>query len=183
VLTVTLHEGWYALYVKSRAEHAVARYLGEKGYEPFLPLYRSTRRWTDRLKDLDLPLFPNYVFCRVTPHAVGRIISTPGVVRIVGTGNVPVPVEDSEVEALRQIVHAQVHVEPWPYLYVDRRVEIQAGPLRGVQGVLTRVANHDRLIVSVMLLQRSVSVEVDIRDVMPVGGVAAETVFHEAARG
>ena len=164
---VTLGPGWYALYVRSRAEHMVARYLEEKGYEPFLPLYRSKRRWVDRVKELELPLFPNYVFCRVTSHAVGLIVSTPGVLRIVGAGNVPIPVDDSEVDALKRIVGTELPVEPWPFLHVDQKVEIQAGPLCGVRGVLTRIGNSDRLIVSVLLLQRSVSVEIDRCHVAP----------------
>jgi transcription antitermination factor NusG len=168
---VTLHEGWYALYVRSRAEHVVARMLDEKGYESFLPLYRLKRRWSDRVKALELPLFPNYVFCRVTGHAVGLIVSTPGVIRIVGAGNVPIPVEDAEIDALKKIVNTELPVEPWPFLCAEQNVEICAGPLAGVHGVLTRVGQSDRVIVSVLLLQRSVSVEVDRRDVMPIGAV------------
>jgi transcription antitermination factor NusG len=166
---VTLTGGWYALYVKSRAEHMVARYLEEKRYEPFLPVYRSKRQWTDRIKELDRPLFPNYVFCRVTDNAIGLIVSTPGVIRIVGAGNVPIPVEDAEIDALKTIMRADLPVAPWPHLHAEQKVEIQAGPLSGVQGVLTRVGNSNRLIVSVLLLQRSVSVEIDRCDVVPLG--------------
>jgi transcription termination/antitermination protein NusG len=164
---VKLLDGWYALHVRSRAEHMVTRYLEEKGYEPFLPLYRARRRRPNRLKDIALPLFPNYVFCRVRAEAVGLIVTTPGVLKIVGAGNVPVPVEDAEVDALRKLMNARVPVEPWPFLHVGQSVEIQAGPLCGVRGVLARVGNSDRLIVSVMLLQRSVSVEIEACHVAP----------------
>jgi transcription antitermination factor NusG len=133
----------------------VARHLEDKGYEPFVPIVRAK------------PLFPNYVFCRVTGRASGLMVSTPGVVKIIGAGNVPIPIDDAEVDALKRIAATTLPVEPWPFLHVDQKVEIQAGPLAGVRGVLTRIGNSDRLIVSVLLLQRSVSVEIDRCDVAP----------------
>ncbi len=167
--SIDLKDSWYVLHVRPRAELAVARQLAEKGYEQFVPLYRSRRRWADRVKDLDLPLFPSYVFCRVTSQSAGRIVTTPGVVRIVGAGNVPVPVDEDEVRALQRVSTRREGLEPWPYVHVGQRVELRAGPLRGLQGVLVQASGGDRLIVSVSLLQRSVSVRIDACDVAPVG--------------
>ncbi len=161
-------ERWYVLHVRSRAELAVARQIDQKGYEPFVPLWRSLRHWADRTRELELPLFPSYVFCRVTSESAGRVVTTPGVIRIVGAGGVPIPVEDSEIEALRRVAHTQARVEPWPHVSLGERVELRAGPLRGVQGVLTKLTNGRRLIVTVSLLQRSVAVEIDGYDVIPV---------------
>lgn len=159
---------WYALHVRSRAELAVARQIDQKGYEPFVPLWRSERRWADRSRILELPLFPSYVFCRVTGASAGRIVTTPGVIRIVAAGGLPLPVDDAEIDALRRVAHADAPVEPWPHVGLGTRVELGAGPLRGIQGVLTQVTNGRRLIVSVSLLQRSVAVEIDGHDVRPV---------------
>lgn len=169
---MALKESWYALHVRSRAELSVARQIQQKGYEPFVPLYRSRRRWADRMKELELPLFPSYVFCRVTMASAGRVVTTPGVIRIVGAGGVPIPVDDGEIEALRRVACTRLCAEPWPYLQAGQRVELCAGPLRGLQGVLAQSANGDRLIVSVSLLQRSVSVEISGHDVMPLGPLA-----------
>jgi transcription antitermination factor NusG len=169
---MTLTESWYAVHVKPRAELSVARHLDAKGYQQFVPLYRSRRRWADRVKELEMPLFPQYVFCRTTINTSGRIVTTPGVIRLVGVGNMPVPIEDHEIEALQLIVNTRLRAEPWPFLQIGQRVELAAGPLKGMRGILVRFANGNRLIVSVTLLQRSVSVEVHGHDVVPVDSPA-----------
>lgn len=166
---MALKESWYVLHVRSRAELSVAQQIRQKGYEPFVPLYRSRRRWADRLKELMLPLFPNYVFCRVTTSSTGRVVTTPGVIRFVGVGGIPSPIDDHEIEALQRVVSTRLPTQPWPHLPVGQRVELGAGPLRGLQGILTQAANRDRFIVSISLLQRSVSVEISGHDVLPLG--------------
>src|SRR5262245_8410709 len=135
---MTLNECWYALYVRPRAERMVAMMLEEKGYELFLPTHTCRRRWADRVKDLQLPLFPGYLFCRVTPTSAGRIVTTHGVIRIVGSASAPIPVDDEEIETLRAVVKSRLHIEPWPYLRVGQKVRIESGPLAGLQGVLIR---------------------------------------------
>lgn len=152
---------WYAIQVRSRYEHTVGRLLAEKSYEQFVPVYTCRRRWADRIKELELPLFANYLFCRVTPAASGPIVTTPGVIRIVSAGNQPLPVDDHEIAALRKIVESGLRTEPWPFLHVGRTVQIESGPLCGLRGVLCRIRSADRLVVSVALLRRSVSVELD----------------------
>lgn len=160
---------WYALHVRSRAELAVARQIEHKGYEAFVPLYTSLRRWADREKELALPLFPSYVFCRVTVNSTGLVVTTPGVIRIVAAGGVPLPVEDDEIHALQRIVQTRARSEPVLHMQAGTRVEVRAGPLRGLQGVLAQSAHGARLVVSVTLLQRSVAVEIDSRDLVPLG--------------
>jgi transcription antitermination factor NusG len=180
---VSLREGWYALHVKSHAERSVARVLAEKGYEHFLPLYTCRRRWSDRVKMIELPLFPNYLFSRITATSVGRVIDTPGVMRIVGAANVPLPIDDSEIEALKQIVASRLAAEPWPFLHIGQSVAITAGPLSGLRGVLVRVASRDRLVVSVSLLQRSVAVEIDEAwvEALPASASTPASIAHSAA--
>jgi transcription antitermination factor NusG len=164
---MTLTNAWYALQVKPRTELSVARQLQSKGYEQFVPLYRSRRRWADRMKEVEVPLFPHYVFCRTTMSTVGKVVTTMGVIRIVGAGKVPIPIDNLEIEALQRVAKAQFRAEPSPYLQVGRLVELGAGPLQGIRGVLTSFANGDRLIVSISLLQRSVSVAIGASDVLP----------------
>jgi transcription antitermination factor NusG len=152
---------WFALLVKSQHEKSVAWALHGKGYEELLPLYIVRRRWSDRIKQLALPLFPGYVFCRFDLNRRLSILVTPGVLQVVGAGKVPLPVEEREIAAIRSIVNSGLLAEPWPFLRLGQRVRIERGSLEGVEGILLAVKKPYRLIVSVTLLQRSVAVELD----------------------
>jgi len=153
---------WYALQIQSRLASVASATLRGKGYEEFLPLYRSRRRWSDRIKTLDLPLFPGYLFCRFDVRdRLMPILTTPGVISIVGTGKTPVPIDEEEIEAIRAILRSGVALQPWPFLSVGLKVYIEGGPLRGLEGIITNTDKVCRLIVSVSLLQRSVAVEID----------------------
>lgn len=152
---------WLAVYVQVRHERVVEMQLAAKGLEPFLPCYHSRRKWKDRYKEMELPLFPGYVFCRCTSRQRVAVLGTAGVVRIVGFGPVPVAVDDAEILALQTAVKAGFTCEPVPYLAVGERVVIESGPLIGVDGILTEIRSSQRLILSISLLQRSVSVELD----------------------
>lgn len=160
---------WYAVQTKTSREKFVAEILRGKGYEEFVPLYRSRRRWSDRIKEVELPLFPGYVFCKFDAGRRLPILTTPGVLLIVGHGRAPVPVEDTEIEALRAVVRSRLQAQPWPYLQVGQRVRIEGSPLAGMEGILLELKNSCRIVVSVDLLQRSVAVEVDHNWVRPIG--------------
>jgi transcription antitermination factor NusG len=152
---------WFAVHVKARHEKAVYDLLSFKQYDGFLPLYRSRRQWADRIKHVDLPVFPGYVFCRFDPKHCLPIVATPGVLRIVGFGDGPLPVDDSEIAAVRRIVTSDLQVEAWPFLSTGMRVRVCCGSLRGTEGTLVSFRGSDRLVVSIGLLQRSCAVEID----------------------
>jgi transcription antitermination factor NusG len=153
---------WYAIQVRSKLGSVASATLRGKGYEEFLPLYRSRRRWSDRIKELDLPLFPGYLFCRFdVSDRLMPILTTPGVIGIIGAGKTPVSVDDEEIEAVRAILRSGLAARPWPFLRVGSKVYMEAGPLVGVEGIITNTDKVYRLIVSVRLLQRSVAVEID----------------------
>jgi transcription antitermination factor NusG len=152
---------WFALSTRSSRERMIGEMLRGKGYEEFVPTYRSRRKWSDRYKDLELPLFPGYVFCRFDPSRRLPVLTTPGVITVVGNGRAPVPVDDSEIAALKAVVASNLRAEPWPYLRVGQRVVIETGSLAGLEGILQEVRKTCRLVVSVELLQRSVAVEVN----------------------
>jgi len=152
---------WYAICVRSKFEPLVSKALSGKGYDEYLPLYRSRRKWSDRSTDLEIPLFPGYLFCRLDVQNRLPILTTPGVISIVGTGKIPVAIPDQEIEAIQTVVQSGLHVLPWPQLAVGSRVIIEMGPLKGLEGVTLEVEKKYRLLVSVPLLQRSVSVEID----------------------
>ena len=152
---------WYGLRVKSRHEQVAATVLGGKGYEPFLPLYRVRRRWTDRVKDTELPLFPGYLFCRLDVADRLPVLMSTGVVGIVGLGRIPEPIEESEIAAIRAVMRSGLPSMPWPFVHPGDSVRVEFGPLRGVQGVVESFNDHQRLVISITLLQRSISVELD----------------------
>jgi transcription antitermination factor NusG len=158
---------WYALYVRSHCERATEQRLKGKGYRAFSPFYRTWRKRPDRTKQLDLPLFPGYVFCCFNPDKRLPILTTPGVVIIVGAGKTPEPVKQSELESIQIVAEAGHTVEPWPFLRQDQRIRIEAGPLAGIEGTLLTVKDRLRLVVSITLLQRSMAVEVDREVVSP----------------
>ncbi len=162
---------WFALRVRSNFERVVSNALRNKGYPEFLPTYKCQRRWTDRVKTEDLPLFPGYLFCRLNPNQRFPVLATNGVVHFVGSGKTPVPVECGELEAVWRITHSEMLSNPWPYLDAGQVVAIEAGPLAGVEGILVESKNQRKLVVSVSLLQRSVAVEIEKADVRPIGGV------------
>ena len=154
-------EQWFALQVKARKERFTASLLAGKGYETLLPTYRSQRRWSlSREKEISTPLFPGYVFCRFDAVKRLPILVTPGVMAVVGRGRVPVPVQDSEILAIQTLVSSGLPVEPWPYLEVGQRVRIEDAALSGLEGILIGFKGSRRIIVSISLLRRSVSLEI-----------------------
>lgn len=159
---------WFAVQVRTRHEIGIADHLSAKGYERFLPLYKCRRRWSDRIKEVEAPLFPGYLFCRFDPSDRLPILKTPGVVQIVGNGRSPVPVCDAEIAALQKAVASGLPNRPWPFLHTGDKVQIEAGPLRGLEGILAAFRGSQHLVLSVTLLQRSVAVEIDCAFVSPI---------------
>ena len=158
---------WFALHVRSRRENLVAAHLQGQGYECFLPLYESVRRWSDRLKEVEQPLFPGYLFCRFDFENRRPLLMTPGVLQVVGVGRTPMPVSEGEVEAIQRAVASGLPNQPWPYLEVGERVRVNHGNLNGLEGILIKFRGSCRVVLSVMLLQRSVAMEIDIDWVTP----------------
>src|SRR5947209_10782833 len=152
---------WFAAQVWAGREHVCARHLLVRGYDVFLPCYQEHRRWSDRVKKIERALFTGYVFCRTTGHVLERLLTTPGVIRIAGDGRRPLPIADEEIDAIRRAVESGLTLEPSDFLDVGQRVRVEAGPLRDTEGIVVRVMNQHRLIISVSLLRRSVAVELD----------------------
>ena len=158
---------WFAVRVRSHQERIAAAHLRERGYEEFSPSWKTERRWSDRTKEIDEFLFPGYVFCRLDPFDRLPVLTAPGVVDLVGFGKIPAPIPDQEIESILRMVQSGLFVMPWPFLERGRRVLIERGPLAGVEGILEEVKGKCRLVVSVQLLQRSVSAEVDRNCIRP----------------
>lgn len=152
---------WFALRVRSNFERVAAVHLRDRGFEEFSPTYRTERQWSDRKKQVDQFLFPGYVFCRLDPEDRLPVLSIPGTVGLVGFGKGPTPIPEDEIEAVRRMTGSGLLVGPWPFLEVGQTVLIERGPLAGLEGILQEIKKTFRLVVSIRLLQRSVSAEVD----------------------
>ncbi len=159
---------WLALQTRCRYEGFVAKQLRHKGYQILLPLYTCRRRWSDRIKELELPLFPGYVFCRFNPLDRLPILVTPGVIQVIGIGKIPTPVDDAEIAAIQTAIQSGLPRQPWPFLQIGQRVRVECGPLCGLEGIFVDFKGRHRLVLSVTLLQRSVAVEVDGAWVIPI---------------
>lgn len=161
-----LEPRWYAAYTCANHEKQVAAQLGERGVEHFLPLYRTVHRWKDRRMQLQLPLFPGYVFVHLPLSDRLRVLQVPSVVRLVGFGGaLPTALPEHEVETLRNGLAGDLRAQPHPFLTIGRRVRIVNGPLAGMEGILRRIKGNYRVVLSVDLIQQSIAVEIDFADI------------------
>jgi transcription antitermination factor NusG len=160
---------WYALSVPHQHERRTEKTLRLKGLETLVPVYRSRRRWSDRVKEVEMPLFAGYVLCQFDLADRIHVTDTPGVAKIIGFGGAPAALEDSEVAAIQQVIASKVPLAPWPYLKTGDRVRVEHGPMRGIEGALLRTKDTMRLVISVELLQRSLAVEVGREAIIPIG--------------
>jgi len=159
---------WYALQLRPRFEKVSALHLRRKGYEEYLPMYRSRRKWSDRFKEVELPLFPGYIFCKFDVMDRLPILMTPGVVSVVNFGGTPLSVEEHEILAVQSVVNSGMTYGPWPFVSAGTPVRVRYGPLSGLEGLVVEVKNSYQLIISVSLLSRSVSVTIERDCVTPI---------------
>lgn len=164
---------WHALYTRHQHEKVVAQALSGKGFEVFLPQYRTVRKWKDRQKEIVLPLFPNYVFIQGGLDRILSIVTTPGVHSLVSWGGRPAEIPWNEIEAVRRLVESSLPLEPHPFLKCGDLVRIKSGALEGIEGILVRKTRGVRLVLSVEMLFRSAAVEVDVNMVERVSEAAA----------
>lgn len=156
----TIDRPWFAIQVRPRHELSVAKALRDKGYQELVPLYRQRRVWSDRTKIIECPLFSGYVFCQFTHEAHGPVVTTPGVIRIVGSRQGPLPIDTNEIANIQAVLHAGLPAQPHPYTPVGSRVVMKSGPLAGVECLVKDFRNHN-IILSIQLLHRSISVTLD----------------------
>jgi len=162
---------WYAAYTKHQHEKRVAESFTNKGFEVFFPVYVAAHRWKDRTQMVTLPLFPCYVFLRTALERKLDILRTPGVFGLVGNGGRATSIPDSELDMVRRVTTDRSRIAPHPYLKTGDRVRVCVGPLAGAEGILVKVKNRYRVVVSVELLQKAVAVEVDFAVVERVSAI------------
>ena len=154
----------YAVYTFPRHEKAVATQLKMKSVESYLPLFERMSRWKDRMARVQLPLFPGYVFARIPLRERVKVLESSGVLRLVGFNGHPTPLPEGEIESLQSYLSFR-KAEPFPYLTAGKRVEVRAGPLAGLEGVVVRRKGGMRIVVSIDSIQRSIALELEAADV------------------
>lgn len=158
---------WYVAYARPRHEKHIAHQFEQRGIRSLVPLYTSVRRWKDRRKRLELPLFPCYVFVQIALQRRLDLLRLPGVVDLVSFQGKPAPVLTSEIETL-QSLNAATMAHPYPYLQAGLKVRIRSGALKGLEGIFVRRRGQSRVVLSVSLIQRSVAIEIEDADVEPI---------------
>lgn len=161
---------WYALYTRSRFEKKMLSELTDRNIEVFLPMREILSRWKDRKKRIWVPLFPGYIFVNHvnTPENRFRILNIPGAVRFVSVEGHAAPIPEEQIQYVRRFLESNIAVDPYPYVQVGTRVEVIAGPLTGIQGILVEKRGRFRFVIQVDLIRQAVSVEIDASDVRPV---------------
>jgi transcription antitermination factor NusG len=173
---------WFAVNVRTRAEELVGSSLENKGFEVFIPTYLECRRYSRCVRKIDAALFPGYLFCRLDVNNRLPLLQTPGVHHVVSLGGVPCPIAEQELAAVRLAVESKLPTIPWPYLTTGHRARIECGPFAGLEGIVMMFKGHERLVLSVHLLQRSVAVEIDRSWIRPVGVAGPGSLMLQSAR-
>jgi transcription antitermination factor NusG len=152
---------WFAILARTGREKNATLLLENAGYECYMPVSKFIRRWSDRTKHCEVPLFPGYFFCRMDPNNRLPVLMVQGVMQIVGTGKTPVPVDEEEIAAIQRAAKSELPTMPWPYMEVGQVAQIMEGPLQGLAGIVVKIKSGTKLVLSVSLLKRSVAVEID----------------------
>ena len=168
VVVAAAQTHWYAVYTRANVEKRVAQQFAGHAVEHFLPQYESVRRWKDRRVRLQMPLFPGYLFVHLALQDRLHILQVPGVVRLVGFEGGPTPIPEKDLERVRVLLGEGWRAEPHPYLKTGRRARVVCGPLAGMEGIVMQRRNRSRLVLSFELLQRSIAIEVEQTDLVPV---------------
>lgn len=152
---------WFALRTRSNLENLAAVSLTHKGFNPYLPTFRTRRRWSDRVVIADQPLFRGYVFCRFDPLNRMPILTTHGVISIISCGMEPAPIDEIEIRAVQTVLRSNLATEPCPFIREGQKVRVLRGALTGIDGILVKKKSDFVLVISIEMLQRSVAVEID----------------------
>jgi transcription termination/antitermination protein NusG len=161
---------WFAVQTRSRHEKRANVELQEKGIQSFLPLFAEKHKWSDRQRVVEVPLFPQYLFVRLSASSDERIsvLRTSGVVALVGTKGSGIAIPDVQIERIQRVIDQKIPYNPHLYLNVGKRIRIRGGALDGLEGILTAVNGDQTLVVSVELIQRSLAVRIAGFDIEPV---------------
>ena len=166
--TDTLQLRWYAIHVRSRHEFQIFDRLKLKSIEAFLPTVEKLRKWKDRKKLVTFPLFPGYLFVRITEDARNmlEVLKIRGVVNMICTlPHTPTPIPDEQINMLKKLVENSDTLDPYPYLTEGQNVRIIKGPMTGIEGILVEKLDKHFLVLSVDVLRQGVALTINAADV------------------
>ena len=152
---------WFAFYTKSRHEKSVHNTLINNGYEVYLPLLRERKKWSDRKKWVEYPLFKSYLFIKIEPKDSIFALKTPGIVRMIKFGNSPSPIPNQIILSLKLMLEGGYNPQPTDYFLKGDPVIIKDGPLKGLEGEIIKVHNEERFIIHVHTIKHSISIKID----------------------
>jgi transcription antitermination factor NusG len=153
--------GWFVAYTYPRHERSVANHLAQKSVESFLPCLTKTSRWKDRQVKIEVPLFPGYIFTRISPNERVKVMSIPGVIRMLSYNEVPVMVSNSEIDSIRLCLSRGGKLEPHRFIAIGERVRVKEGIFQGLEGFVVRHHQGCKLVVTVGLIHQSVALEIE----------------------
>lgn len=164
----SLNPRWMAVYTATHHEKSVHRQLPDRNIESFLPVYKKRCIWKKRAATtIDLPLFTNYVFVKITRQQRADVLKTPGVISIVGSGQDAWELPEAEIEALKQGIQLR-NVEPHEYLVVGERARVRTGILAGLEGIILRKKSNLQIVLTLDQIMRSVAIEVNSDELEPI---------------
>lgn len=167
MLDALTRRSWYAVFTVPKNERSVAKHLGLREVESFLPTYETMRVWKNRQRmKIVLPLFPSYLFVHINCRERVKVLQSPGVLHIVGNGRGSIPLPDPEIQFLRSGLCRQ-RIEPYRELVVGERVRIKSGVMQGVCGTLVRKGSGVRFVLTLELINQHAAVEVAADDLEP----------------
>lgn len=164
--TSLMTKKWYALYTKSRHEKYIEKRLKEKNIDCFLPLKSVQRKWKDRKKTVDFPLFSGYLFTKIPLTDKNIVLDIKGAVCLVGNPQ-PVAIPDEQIESVKIFMNNNIAFDPYPELQKGTEITVKNGPLKGVSGVLVEKKTSYRLVVNLAIINQSISTEIDVADIEP----------------
>ena len=170
---------WYAVYTNSRHEKTVADHLRSKNVEVFLPTLTVVSTWKDRKMKLDVPAFPSYVFTKIGLSERGKVLSVPGVVKILSFNGAPAAVDPREIESIMLCQQRGALIESRPLFDVGAKVRVKSGVLEGVEGFVSRYKDGQTLIVPLSLIGQSIVVQVDIATLEPLKTIRPYGCIHK----
>ena len=155
-----LNKKWFAFYTKSRHEKSVCKTLLEQGYDVYLPLLRRRKKWSDRKKWVEYPLFKSYIFIKINPKDSIFVLKAPGIVKIIEFGGKPSPIRDLTIQYLKLMIDGGFNPEPTDYFIKGDNVIIKDGPLKGLKGIISTIHNQERFIIHIDAIKHSVSIKI-----------------------
>ena len=164
-----MNKQWIAVRSKPRAEKVAFEQLVKKSIETYLPLVKKRRKWSDRKKWVELPLFSSYLFAKIELKESIYVLQTHGVSTIVRfNGNIAV-IGNEVIDAIRMALEGGYELEPTEYFTVGDDVEVIKGPMKGAQGIVSRLKGKDRLIIKIDALQQAIAIHIDTKFLQSVG--------------